>query len=96
MSPQNIVKVDLRELSVIEVVCSHCKGASVSIPLTGNFPRFMKCPGCDKQWWDGINDPVFMEIVKMVQSIDYLKRSGSKLFTLQLPLTCEEETSSKR
>lgn len=46
----------------------------------------MKCPGCDKQWWDGIGDPTFMENVKMVRSIEGLQRSGSKLFTLQFPV----------
>jgi len=88
MSPQTVWKVELRELSVIEIVCSRCRGASVSIPLTGiaNFPRFMKCPGCNETWWDRIDDPIFREIAGMVQSIDNLKRAGSKLFTLQFPV----------
>jgi uncharacterized protein with PIN domain len=87
MTPQSVWKVELRELSAIEVVCSSC-GGSVSIPLTGNreFPRSMNCPGCGKQWWDGTGNPKFMEIYKMVQSIESLQASGSQPFTLQFPV----------
>ena len=96
MTPQSIFKVDLRELSVIEVACSHCKG-SVSIPLTSyrDFPRLMKCPGCNEMWWNSTEDQIFKDIAMMAQSIDGLKRSGFKLFTLQFPLQCSngKETS---
>jgi hypothetical protein len=93
MTPQNIVKVDLKELSVIEVACSHCKG-SVSIPLTSyrDFPRLLKCPGCNETWWNSTEDQIFRDMAMMAQSIDNLKRiessrpPGSKPFTLQFPL----------
>jgi uncharacterized protein with PIN domain len=85
MTPQTVWKVDLGELSVIEVVCSQCQGATVSIPLVGNFPRSMKCPSCDKQWWEGIHDATFMAITKMIDGINYLRREGSKPFTVQFP-----------
>ena len=88
MTAQTVWKVELGELSAIEVSCSHCKGASVSIPLSGiaTFARSMKCPGCNETWWNGFEDQTFKDIAMMAQSIDSLKRSGSKLFTLQFPV----------
>jgi hypothetical protein len=37
-------------------------------------------------WWDSTDNPIFKNLAMMIQSIDNLKRSDSKLFTLQFPI----------
>ena len=38
------------------------------------------------QFWDGIHDATFMAITKMIDGINYLRREGSKPFTVQFPI----------
>jgi hypothetical protein len=88
MTPQTVLKVDVKELAAIEVACSHdnCGGA-VTIPLSGRCPTYMKCPGCNEVWWDeNSSSNAYKSLASFFMYLSKLSHAEGLPFRLQLPV----------
>lgn len=86
MTPKSVVQVAFTEIEAIEVTCSECLGA-VLIPLhTGNIPKHLACPGCNRQLWGDGQEKVYGRVLATAQALTLWKQLDHKAFTLGFSL----------
>jgi hypothetical protein len=58
MTAVSLVRIDLREIDAIHVLCNGCK-TGVTVPLTREIPSRMTCPGCQNILWSSGSTAVY-------------------------------------
>jgi uncharacterized protein with PIN domain len=90
MTPQHIVKVDFREISAVEIVCSECKGAVILPVVKENVPQYFACPGCNRQLWGDQGAHFCGTVTRIVKAIAEWQRKDNPPFTLGFSLSDTE------
>ena len=88
MTPQQIVRFDLREIPSLEVRCK-C-GAVISLPLDKptSLREHLACAGCNETLWKGRmeQDKVFFHLQNLVSAVSLWKEIQPDKFTVGFSL----------
>lgn len=87
MTPKEVLTIDIAEVKVLEVECSHC-GAMFTLPLPkDNLPITVQCRGCEGFLWRDKNDTRRDALQQVVRSLSDWQQAKDKTFKVSFSIT---------
>jgi len=86
MTPQQIIRIDAKELTALEVRCK-C-GSTMTLPLQRNLRERLSCVGCNTQLWSGEmeQDKTYFTVLGLIRSLSLWNDLDQKQFSLGFSL----------
>jgi hypothetical protein len=88
MTAQSLLRIDLTEISSLEITCVEC-GAVFTLPLPKDkVPPSWNCVSCNTRLWDGEQDKVYLRLLGVMRSLSNWKEwPEPKKFSIGFSLT---------
>jgi len=86
MTPKNLISIDFREITSVEITCTEC-GGMMTLPVAKeNIPVSQSCPGCNKPLWTTADSAVFNNLRDLVFGLSHWQRREENRFRLGFSL----------
>jgi uncharacterized paraquat-inducible protein A len=83
MTPLHLIKIDLEEISALDVTCPDCGSVmQISVPIQ-NLSTSVSCIGCNRSLWEGKDHPAH-QLVGQVLKVLNSYRENHKLLKFSL------------
>lgn len=89
MTVETRTTFELPDVKAVEFECTACH-AKVSFSIEGFKQPPIRCPGCDSAQWLIPGSEDYMDIVRLVRTMERFLKSNGKLFSLRFELKGED------